>query len=204
MSRGLFVTVEGVEGAGKSTLIAALAPAVEAMGRTVQVTFEPGATELGRELRRALLHDHDPSPRAELFLYLADRAEHVDRLIVPAVERGEVVICDRFSDATIAYQGYGRGLDLDAVVRGCRFAEARLPDRTYLLDLDPELGLKRAAKRSAPDRMERERLAFHHRVRQGYLALAAAEPARFVVLDATRPANEVAAAAVADLRRLLA
>lgn len=191
---GLFLTFEGPEGAGKSTQLAALVRHLHAAGRAVTETREPGGTLLGTQVRRVVL---DPAlemgPLPEFLLYSASRAQLVAEVIRPALARGEVVVCDRYADSTLAYQGHGRGLDLDFLNRVTQEATGGLrPDLTVLLDLDPALGLARAARRGQPDRLERADLAFHTRVRGGFLTLAAAEPGRFVVLDATRPVAELA------------
>ncbi|WP_394649196.1 dTMP kinase [uncultured Deinococcus sp.] len=192
---GLFLTFEGPEGAGKSTQLAALVRRLRAAGHTVTETREPGGTLLGTEVRRVVL---DPAlemgPLPEFLLYSASRAQLVAEVIRPALERGEVVVCDRYADSTLAYQGYGRGLDLGFLERVTQEATGGLrPDLTVLLDLDPALGLARAARRGQPDRLERADLAFHTRVREGFLALAAAEPGRVLVMDATRPENDLSA-----------
>jgi len=198
----VFITFEGVEGSGKSTQIARLQARLEAAGRGVTVTRQPGGCELGLTLRAILLSTKTKNldSRAELFLYLADRAQHVAEIIRPAQQRGHIVICDRFADSTVAYQGYGRGLDVgllntlnDVAVAGA------WPQRTILLDLDPEQGLRRALARNLENgtavnegRFEAERLEFHRRVRQGYLALATLHPRRFAVIDASRDVDQVA------------
>ncbi|WP_102125194.1 dTMP kinase [Deinococcus planocerae] len=184
----LFLTFEGPEGAGKSTQVQRLTSRLAALGRPHLVTREPGGTGLGARVRGVLLDpalDIDPLP--EFLLYSASRAQLVREVIRPALGRGEVVVCDRYADSSRAYQGAGRGLDasfLEAVTREATGGLA--PDLTVLLDLDPAAGLARAASRGQPDRLERADLAFHARVRKGFLALAAREPGRFLVLDATR------------------
>ena len=199
-----FLTFEGVEGAGKSTLISGIEARLRAAGADPLVTFEPGDTSLGRALRALLLDSEAPAPRAELFLYLADRAHHMATLVQPALAAGRPVLCDRFHDATLAYQVWGRALDGDFVRSAGLFAaEDRLPDRTLLVDLDPVEGLARAAGRGRLDRLEREALQFHQRVREGYLALAAAEPERFVVLDGRRPPADLLADALTALEPIL-
>lgn len=205
MSQGCLITFEGVEGAGKSTLLAAVAAYLRSHGRQVLLTREPGATELGQRLRALLLHEvKELSARAELFLYLADRAEHIDSVIRPALLAGQIVLCDRFTDSTIAYQGYGRQLPLSFVTEACAMAQSLAVDRTYLLDLDPAIGLNRAKARGlAADRLERERLEFHQRVRDGFLALAASAPKRVLVLDAAQPQAQVAQLVLDDLRQKL-
>ncbi len=201
-----FVTFEGIEGSGKSTHLRHLGTHLRGLGRGVLETREPGGTAAGAAVRRLLL-DSDAvplSPLAELFLYCADRTQHVDEVIRPALAAGQVVLCDRFSDSTIAYQGYGRGLDLEAL----RALDARArgglrPSLTLLLDCPVDEGLRRARGRSGPgDRFERETVAFHERVRAGFLALAAAEPDRFCVLDATEPVDRVRARVAAAAERL--
>lgn len=192
----MFITFEGVEGAGKTSQIARLAARLRAGGRQdVLVTREPGDGPLGAELRRLVL---DPpmgievEPRAELLIMLADRAQHVAQVIRPHLASGGLVLCDRFTDSSAAYQGVGRGLGLDAVMRLNEYAtDGLLPDITFLLDLDPAIGLARQTQRN---RMEDEALPFHQAIREGYQALAARDPARFVVLDAARPPDAVAEA----------
>ncbi len=199
----LFVTFEGIEGSGKSTHLRRLAAQLQTRGHTVVETREPGATAAGDAIRRLLLGPEAVAltPLTELLLYCADRAQHVAEVIRPALAASYVVLCDRFSDSTIAYQGYGRGLDLDAV--RTLDAQARAgtsPAVTFLLDCPVEEGLARARGRRGPgDRFERETVAFHERVRAGFRALAAAEPARFCVVDTVQPAEHVQAALLAAL-----
>jgi len=186
---GLFISFEGPEGAGKSTQIRLLAEWLREQGRTVLTTREPGdGGRIGREIRGLLLR-RDMTPEAEYLLYSADRAEHVRTVLRPALERGEVVLCDRYLDSSLAYQGYGRGLPLGWLRAVAEGATGGLkPHRTFLLDLPPEVGLRRFESR---DRLEGEPLAFHRRLREGYLELAMAEPERFVVLDATQSIEAV-------------
>lgn len=195
----LFVTVEGIEGSGKSTLVRALADRLAARGIDVLATREPGDTVLGRAVRAALLEvtTDPPTPTAELLLYLADRHQHVERVVRPALATGRVVLCDRFSDSTLAYQGYGRGLDLETVRTLDRVARTDLtPSLVIVLDCPPEVGLARAhARTGSRDRLEQEPLAFHERVRAGFRALAAAEPDRHLVIDTTADREVVADAA---------
>lgn len=200
----MFVTFEGIEGSGKSTQIKLLTKALEAVGKTVTVTREPGGSGLGKTLRSILLsmESRNLDSRAELFLYLADRAQHVAEVIRPAQDAGQVVLCDRFADSTVAYQGYGRGLDVALLTRLNETAVGGAwPQLTLLLDLDPEQGLRRALARNlkagtgvTEGRFEAEHLDFHTRVRDGYLALAALHPERFVTLDATEDVPVVARA----------
>lgn len=195
-----FITIEGVEGAGKSTQAARLADALRRDGRNVVLTREPGGTELGRTLRRLLLDEPviEPAAETELLLYLADRAEHVRRLIGPALERGAVVIADRFSDSTIAYQSYGRGLPEEEVRRLDRFARGEIrPGLTFVLDLPAAEGLARARETRSADRLERESVEFHERVRAGFAAIAAAEPQRVVLLDGRQAVDDLGRAIAA-------
>lgn len=192
---GLFVTLEGGDGSGKSTQQRLLAEWLEASGRTVVRTREPGGTDLGAELRELILHRRGyMAPRAEALLYAADRAQHVATVVRPALERGEVVLQDRYLDSSIAYQGAGRVIDADEIRSLSMWAsEGLLPHLTVLLDIDPVEGRTRLQGKRY-DRLEAEALDFHHRVRQGYLALADAEPDRFLVLEATRPIADLAEA----------
>ena len=189
----MFITFEGVEGAGKTTQIARLAARLRAEGRQdILTTREPGDGPLGQELRRLVL---DPpmgieiDPRAELLIMLADRAQHVAQAIRPHLEAGGIVLCDRYTDSSLAYQGYGRGLALAEIERLNSYATDGLaPDLTVLLDVNPAVGL---ARQRARTRMEEEALPFHQRIRDGFLALAAQEPSRFLVLDSAQSADAV-------------
>ena len=189
----LFVTFEGGEGCGKSTQTRALYKRVLESGIPVVLSHEPGGTSLGKEARRYLKQTRksEISPLAELFLFAASRAQLVAEVIRPSLARGVMVICDRYADSTVAYQGYGRGLDLDVIQAvNTTATQGLLPDLVILLDLPVEIGLAR--KRSArEDRFEREEAAFHHRVREGYLKMAAAAPQRWLVVDATLPKRRV-------------
>jgi dTMP kinase len=192
---GLFITFEGIEGCGKSTQAARLADALEAGGRKVLRTRQPGGSAIGQKIREILLDRANTAltPLAELLLYEADRAQHVSEVIRPALDRGEVVISDRYADATAAYQGAARGLDPRTVAELNRIATGGLvPERTFVLDLAPDVALGRAKARGAPDRLEAEGLAFHQRVRDGYLAIAKAEPARVRIVDASGTVESIA------------
>jgi dTMP kinase len=197
-----FITFEGGDGSGKTTQILALARYLRERGRACLLTREPGGTSLGEMIRQVLVQagDHEIAPSTELFLYLADRAQHVSEVIEPAIAAGKLVLCDRFTDSTLAYQGYGRGIDLkqlrqfnDTADRGVR------PDLTFLLDCPVEQGLARTMGRPIQpgqpqeDRFEREEIEFHRKVRTGFLELARAEPGRFRIIDASRSEAEVAA-----------
>lgn len=200
---GLLVTLEGVEASGKSTVARRLGEALRREGVPCLLLREPGGTPLGERLRRLLKEGEGPQdPWAEAFLFLAARAEMVRRRLRPALEAGRVVVCDRFADSTLAYQGYGRGLDLPTLRSLNRLATGGLtPHLTLLLDLPPEVALARLP--DPPDRFEAEGIAFHRRVREGYLALAREEPGRWRVLDASRPLEEVVRSALEAVRALL-
>ena len=183
--KGLFISFEGPEGSGKSTHVQELARWLRQRGYRVLVTREPGGTGLAKTLRQYLLHTKTPvAPLSELLLYEADRAQHMDECVLPALKKGQVVLCDRFSDSTVAYQGYGRGLDLTLIHTLNRIASfGRKPDLTILMDVPVERGLKLAsARKKGHDRLEKAGLAFHQRVRKGFLKLAAAERKRFRVV----------------------
>jgi dTMP kinase len=198
---GYFIAFEGGEGAGKSTQEGLLAQSLVERGHAVVRTREPGGTAAGEQIRHVLLSPEFEGldPRAEALLFAASRGEHVARVIRPALERGDVVICDRYIDSSIAYQGYGRDLGPSRVRDLSMWATGDLlPDLTVVLDVDPEVGLARFAQR---DRLEAEPLEYHRSVRAGFLALAAAEPGRYLVLDARADVGEIAAAI---LQRVLA
>ena len=189
---GLFLAFEGGEGAGKSTQTRMLRDWLTSIGQQVQVTCEPGGTDIGRSLRDILLGHHTGSlaPRTEALLYAADRAEHVASVIRPHLDRGYVVITDRYIDSSLAYQGAGRDLAISEVAHVSHWAtDHLLPDLTVLLDIDPDVGLRRFD--TPADRLEAEPLTFHRRVRQQFLDLAAAEPDRYAVVDATSAPNDV-------------
>ncbi len=191
---GLWVTLEGGDGSGKTTQAALLEEWITARGRTVVRTREPGGTEVGVLIRDIVLHHRgEIAARAEALLYAADRAQHVEMLVRPALERGEVVIQDRYLDSSVAYQGAGRVLDAGEIRELSLWATGgALPDLTVLLDLDPAVARNRLDAADKPfDRLEAERADFHERVRAAFLGLAAAEPERFLVVDAARPASEV-------------
>jgi dTMP kinase len=193
---GLFLTFEGGDGSGKSTQSALLEKWLIEQGRTVVSTREPGGTEVGDEIREIVLHRRGHIvPRAEALLYAADRAHHVATVVRPALERGDIVLQDRYLDSSVAYQGVGRELAADEIRKLSLWAaEGLLPDITVLLDLDVAIGRDRLDEsRTRYDRLESEAAEFHTRVREAYLALAAAEPERFLVLDATLPVDELAA-----------
>jgi dTMP kinase len=192
--KGRFITVEGGEGAGKSTNLCFIQDLLEAAGKQVMFTREPGGTPLGEEIRELLLgHQHTGmSDDTELLLMFAARAEHLHRKIIPALQQGQWVLCDRFTDASYAYQGAGRGIPKGRIEILERFVQRDLrPDLTLLLDLPIDIGLQRAEKRSEPDRFEKQDATFFKEVRSGYLEIAAAEPERVKVIDASHPLETV-------------
>lgn len=199
MPSGLFITFEGMDGSGKTTQRARLASRLRASGRTVLETAEPGGTRIGAQIRRILLDaaNQDLSPSAELLLYFASRAQNVDETIQPALARGEVVLADRFTDSSLVYQGFGRGLGADNVLALDRIACRGLkPDLTLLLDIDPETSLARAHARNRAGsgdetRMDEQSLEFHRRVHAAYLQLAESEPSRIKLISGCAPPDEV-------------
>ncbi len=185
---GLFVTFEGVEGSGKSSRCRCLIKALQKTGSETVFTREPGGPDVSERIRSILLNPElDVPPLTELMLYFASRAANVDRVIRPALDRGAIVLCDRFSDATFAYQGWGRGIPLDSMMAANELATGGLmPDLTILMDLDPEEGFRRMNISGRKlDRMEMEDISFHHRVQEGYNLLARRAPERFLVVDGT-------------------
>lgn len=194
MRSGIFITLEGGEGAGKSTQLAHVQQWLERSGWSVVVTREPGGTELGERIRSWLLGSRAGAvaPETELLLIFAARAEHLIKVIEPALASGKAILCDRFTDASYAYQGGGRGISPERIAVLEQWVQgARRPDLTLLLDLPVEIGLDRARQRSNPDRFEREAASFFERVRQAYLAMAAREPGRVRIVDAAQSTDQV-------------
>lgn len=196
----MFITFEGIEGCGKTTQVRRFVRRLKRRGIPLVTTLEPGGTRIGKKIRRILLdaRNKDLSPLTELILYAADRAQHVEEVIRPALDQGKWVICDRFFDATVVYQGKARGQDMKLIrILNEKATQGIWPDITYLLDCPVDTGLGRALKRNetqsqkGQDRFERETLAFHNAVREGYLDLARENKDRFVIIDATLPKNEV-------------
>lgn len=180
----MFISFEGIDKSGKSTQIHLLADFLNKRNCPVVVTKEPGGTRLGEKIKKLILEDEksNPDPLAELFLYLADRTQHVDKVIIPYLNEGKIVISDRYADATVAYQGYGRGLDINLINKLNQKATKGIwPDITFLLNLQPEIAIKRG---KGTDRIEKEKLSFHKRVKDGYLELAKAYPRRIKVIKA--------------------
>ena len=194
MERGRFISIEGIEGVGKSTNIEVLVEHIEAAGHNVLTTREPGGTPFAEDIRDILMNRSDePVPEiAELLLMFAARSFNVNNVIVPALEAGTWVVCDRFTDSSRAYQGGGRGLPMETIDQIADWVHGDTwPDLTILLDAPVEIGMERAGTRSAPDRIEQERHDFFERVRECYLQIALREPERFVVIDTTRSIDEV-------------
>ena len=191
MTQGLFITFEGPDGCGKTTQMNLLAQYFEKKGKKVVLTREPGGKGLGEKVREILLnYNGEVSDRCESFLFLADRAQNIDIIVKPAVKQGEIVLCDRHIDSTVAYQGYGRGLDINEINMLNNLATGgKKPDLTLVFDVDVEISMKRVGKEK--DRMESAGIDFHNRVRNGYLELAKQEPTRIKVLDATKTIEEI-------------
>jgi dTMP kinase len=198
-----FITFEGGDGSGKTTQLKALEGYLTERGKSCIATREPGGTSLGNLIRQVLLEvgKQPITSPTELFLYLADRAQHIHEVIIPAIKQGKVILCDRHTDSTLAYQGYGRGIDLGLLRSLNDIASQGIkPDLTFLFDCPVEIGLSRTAQRQfqaitgagREDRFEREKVEFHERVREGFLELARAEPHRFRIIDATRSVEEIA------------
>jgi dTMP kinase len=204
--KGLFLSFEGIDGSGKTTQVARLAEALRERGHEVVSLREPGGTDLGERIRSLLLDpsDEPPVPLAELLLFSAARAQILSIRVIPALERGAIVILDRFCDATFAYQGYGRGLPLGQILSVESIAATVIPARTWYLDLSPEESARRRSLRGGvPDRMESEADAFRARVRLGYLERAKLHPERIRTVDASRPAEEIAEAILSEVLDLL-
>ena len=191
MMQGLFITFEGPDGCGKTTQMKLLAEYLEKKGEKVVLTREPGGKGLGEKVREILLnYDGEVSDRCESFLFLADRAQNIDIIVNPAVKAGKIVLCDRHIDSTVAYQGYGRGLDIERINMLNNIAtNGKKPDLTFVFDVDVETSMKRVGKEK--DRMESAGIDFHNRVRQGYLELEKQEPNRIKVIDATKSIEEI-------------
>jgi dTMP kinase len=198
---GLFIAFEGGDGAGKSTQVTLLREALEAAGRTVTVTRQPGGTELGHQIRDLVLHGAHVAPRAEALLFAADKAHHVDQLIRPALDRGEVVLTDRYTDSSVAYQGAGRDLGAQEIHDLNMWAVDELvPDLTVVVDISAQEGRRRRGQ--VHDRLEAEEDAFHEAIRAHYLAMAQGNPQRYLVVDGTESPEDVHAAVVERLRSM--
>ena len=204
--KGLFITLEGGDGAGKSTQIRNIESFFKERGFVVVHTREPGGTPIGEKLREILLdkNNKEMDPVAEMLIYAASRAQHVAEVIRPAIEEGKVVICDRFIDSSVAYQGYGRGLGDVVSEVNARATGGLEPDITFWLDIDPETGKERAKQVGEPDRLELEKMDFHYRLYEGYKALALAHPDRIKRIDASKTPDEMRDDIYAHLERLCA
>ncbi len=186
---GFFITIEGIEGSGKTTLAKGLFEELKSKGFPVILTWEPGGTAIGEKIRETLLHSEEISPWTELFLFVAARKEHVEKKILPALREGKIVISDRFDDSTVAYQGYGRSLNIRLIKRFNKIATSGLkPNITFLIDIDPETSLNRLKGR---DRIERESIEFHKRVRKGYLDIAKRAKKRVIILNGNEKEEEM-------------
>lgn len=203
MKKGYFITFEGADGCGKTTQLDLAAKFLNESGYSVQTTREPGALELGKQLREILLHHKGiVSPNCEMFLFLADRAQHIDTFIKPNIENGEIVLCDRHTDSTVAYQGYGRGNDIEQIKFLNNIATSGLkPDLTLVFDVPVEIAQQRVGKQK--DRMESSGIEFHRKVREGYLEIAKSEPQRIKVIDADRTIDEIFADVKKNIANLL-
>lgn len=190
-NKGLFITFEGVDGCGKTTQLKLLSEYLKNHGYEIVVTREPGAKGLGEKIREILLHyDGEVSSRAESFLFLADRAQHIDKIVNPAVEEGKIVLCDRHTDSTIAYQGYGRGVDINQLnMLNAIATDGKKPDLTFVFDIDVETSMSRVG--AEMDRMESSGIEFFNKVRNGYLDIAKNEPDRVKVIDANRTVTDI-------------
>lgn len=191
MKKGLFITFEGADGCGKTTQMNLLAEYLKKQGREVMLTREPGGKGLGEKIREILLnYDGEVSDRCESFLFLADRAQNIDTIVNPAVDAGKIVLCDRHTDSSVAYQGYGRGLDIERINMLNNLAtNGKKPDITFVFDIDTETSMKRVGKEK--DRMESAGFEFHTKVRNGYLEIAKKEPERIKVIDASKSIEEI-------------
>lgn len=191
MKKGLFITFEGADGCGKTTQMNLLAEYLKNQGREVVLTREPGGKGLGEKIREILLnYDGEVSDRCESFLFLADRAQNIDTIVNPAVDAGKIVLCDRHTDSSVAYQGYGRGLDIERINMLNNLAtNGKKPDITFVFDIDTETSMKRVGKEK--DRMESAGVEFHTKVRNGYLEIAKKEPERIKVIDASKSIEEI-------------
>lgn len=193
LPQGCFITFEGIDGSGKTTQLERCSKFLLQAGYDILITRNPGGTELGQEIRNMLLHYPDyVSPNCELLLYLADRAQHMEQVIFPGLAEGKIILCDRHMDSTMAYQGYGRGLDLKQIETLNAIAtQGKKPDLTFLFDGEPEILQKRVHHRGKADRLEQEALAFHQKVREGYRTLADKEPERIKILNALDTADKI-------------
>ncbi|MEE3348455.1 MAG: dTMP kinase [Candidatus Gastranaerophilaceae bacterium] len=202
-NKGLFITFEGVDGCGKTTQLKLLSEYLKNHGYEIVITREPGAKGLGEKIREILLHyDGEVSSRAESFLFLADRAQHIDKIVNPAVESGKIVLCDRHTDSTIAYQGYGRGVDIEQLsVLNLLATDGKKPDLTFVFDIDVETSMSRVG--AEMDRMESSGIEFFNKVRNGYLDIAKNEPERVKVINANRTVTDISKEVVSIISEII-
>lgn len=206
MSKGLFVTIEGGDGSGKTTALDAICAHLCQKGVDFIRTREPGGSVIAEQIRQVILNPANTAEdsRTEALLYAASRRQHLVEIILPALAENKLVLCDRFIDSSVAYQGYGRGLPVDDILAINQFAlQGRMPDKTLYFDVDPTVGLQRVKKRSNLDRLDQETLAFHKRVHDGYAKIVAQQPQRFIVIDAQQTAAQVASQACQIIEELL-
>ncbi len=203
MKKGLFITFEGIDGCGKTTQIKLLKEYFEKNGKSVVLTREPGAKGLGTKLREILLnYDGEVSPNCESFLFLADRAQNIDIIVKPAIEEGKIVLCDRHIDSTVAYQGYGRGLDIDRITKLNDIATSgHKPDLTFVFDIDIDTSMARVGKEK--DRMESAGIEFFKKVREGYIDISKNEPKRVKLIDGTQPIENIHNQVITEVNALL-
>jgi dTMP kinase len=205
---GIFITLEGPEGSGKTSAIKSIKPILEEMGYEIVMTREPGGTDISEQIRNVILNRANTSmdPRTEALLYAASRRQHLVEKIWPSLKEGKIVICDRYLDSSLAYQGYARGLGVEEILKVNSYAtEGTFPDLTLLFDVTPEVGLARISANSKREvnRLDLEKISFHQKVRQGYLNLAKEFPDRYVIIDASKPQEEVAKQTLAVIKERL-
>jgi dTMP kinase len=206
-NKGCFITFEGGEGVGKTTLINKIEEYLQSINKDYISTREPGGTPLGEDVRKILLSQDRKmfmSQYTELTLFLASRSQHIEQVILPAIQSNKIVLCDRFNDSSVAYQGHARGLGMDIVKQFCSFISQGLePDLTFYLDLDPEIGLFKRKKRDEHDRIEAEEINFHNKIRDGFLIIAKNNPTRFHVIDARQTKEEVFEEVISSIKQFL-
>ncbi|MDY3196356.1 MAG: dTMP kinase [Paracholeplasma sp.] len=200
----MFITFEGGEGSGKTTLIAALRSYLEEMNLSVVTTREPGGSRIAEKIRKVILdiENTDMTPRTEALLYAASRVQHLDEVVIPALNANQVVLCDRYLDSSLAYQGYARGLGFESVLKINTYALDYLPNLTFYIDLDPNIGLERIKNRSQ-NRLDKEQLAFHLKVREGYLKLANLYSSRISVINGNQPIEDIIKEVLAKIKEVI-
>lgn len=200
----MFITFEGGEGSGKTTLIAALRSYLEEMNLSVVTTREPGGSRIAEKIRKVILdiENTDMTPRTEALLYAASRVQHLDEVVIPALNNKQVVLCDRYLDSSLAYQGYARGLGFESVLKINTYALDYLPNLTFYIDLDPNIGLERIKNRSQ-NRLDKEQLAFHLKVREGYLKLANLYSSRICVINGNQPIEDIIKEVLAKIKEVI-